>query len=263
MARGPEKTISKTTIAACYFAIYIIWGSTYLVISISIKTTPVSLANAIRFLSAGIILSLLAYWKGAARPTRANVFVAAYSGALAFFVSYSLLVWAQKTLPSSTAALLISLEPAWFVLFDWIFFSGPKPDRGIIAAQAAGVLGCVVLVIGEGSTSAAIEGARAEYAMSSIAVIISCFSWVYGALLSSKSRYAHPSTSMASGLQMTCGGALFAVLSACLGEFSHIGNISGEAWLALSYLIVFGSIAAYSAYVLLLRVHPVSRVSTH
>jgi drug/metabolite transporter (DMT)-like permease len=263
MANTPQKTVSKATIAACYLAIYIIWGSTYLAISVSIETTPVSLSNAIRFLSAGVILSLLAHWKGAARPTRANLFVAAYSGALAFFVSFALLVWAQKTLPSSTAALLIALEPAWFVLFDWMCFDGPKPNRGVIAAQAAGVFGCVILVIGEGSSAPAAGVSRVTYIMSAAAVLIGGFSWVYGALLSSKSRDAHPNAAMASGLQMTCGGVIFAVTSVCRGEFSHVGDISNKSWFALFYLIMFGSIAAYSAYVLLLRSQPSSRVSTH
>ncbi|MDR1508747.1 MAG: EamA family transporter [Synergistaceae bacterium] len=263
MTDNPEKTVPKTTIAACYFAIYIIWGSTYLAMSISFKTAPILLANAIRFLSAGTILSLLAHWNGAAKPTRANMSVAAHSGVLAFFAAYVLLSWAQKTLPSSTAALLVSLEPAWFVLFDWIFFGGPKPHRVVVAAQAVGMIGCVILVIGEGAAAPAAGGSAAAYVISSAAVVISSFSWVCGALLSSKSRNAHPSTAMASGLQMMCGGAVFAVISASFGDFSRIGDISGESWFALFYLVVFGSIVTYSAYVLLLRTQPASKVSTH
>jgi drug/metabolite transporter (DMT)-like permease len=191
------------------------------------------------------------------------MFVAAYSGVLAFFVAYALLSWAQKTLPSSTAALLISLEPAWFILFDWLFFSGPKPLRFIIAAQAVGVFGCVILVLGEGSSAPASGIPLATYVMSSVAVPLSSFAWVYGALMASKSHDAHPDTAMASGLQMVCGGAVFAVISACSGDFSHAANISEESWFALFYLIVFGSVVTYSAYVLLLRTQPSSRVSTH
>jgi drug/metabolite transporter (DMT)-like permease len=263
MTEKPEKTVSKATIAACYFAIYIIWGSTYLAMSISFKTAPILLANAIRFLSAGTALSLLAYWKGAARPTRAHMLIAAQSGLLAFFATYVLLSWAQKTLPSSTAALLVSLEPAWFVLFDWVFFGGPKPRRVIIAAQAAGVTGCVILALGEGSSASAAGVSSAAYAVSAVAVIIGSFSWVCGALLSSKSRKAHPNAAMASGLQMMCGGFVFAVISAFYGDFPRVADISGESWSALFYLIVFGSIVTYSAYVLLLRTQPASRVSTH
>jgi drug/metabolite transporter (DMT)-like permease len=263
MTENSEKTLSRAALAACYFAVYIIWGSTYLAMSVSFKTTPILLANAMRFLSAGVILALAAHWKGAPRPTGENLSVAAKSGALSFFVAFSLLSWAQKTLPSSTAALLVSLEPAWFIIFDWLFFGGPKPLRSIVAAQTAGILGCAILVIGEGTVSPSHGASPAMYAMSSAAVIVSSFSWVYGALLSSKSRRSHPNAAMASGLQMAFGGAAFAVVSACFGDFSSVGGISGESWLAVLYLIVFGSVLTYSAYVLLLRTQPASRVSTH
>ncbi|MDR3254350.1 MAG: EamA family transporter [Synergistaceae bacterium] len=262
MSGGPEKHVSKILIVACYFAIYFIWGSTYLAISLSIKTTPIFLASAIRFVAAGGALLLIARFRGARKPSRPNLVIAFKSGMLAFFVSFGLLSWAEKILPSSTAALIIALEPAWFLLFDWLFFLGPKPGRRIIFSQLVGMTGCAVLVFGEGSSTYG-GASAAGYALSAAAVTLSGFAWVYGALLASKSPESHKDSAMASGLQMMCGGLIFAVLSVCMGDLSRTTQISTESWLALLYLIVFGSVAAYSAYIALLRSQPTSKVSTH
>ncbi|GHV52061.1 membrane protein [Synergistales bacterium] len=263
MEKNVLKPASRVTILACYAAIYFFWGSTYLGISISIRTAPIFFACAVRFLIAGAALVLIAFSRGARKPDSANLIIAAKSGFLAFFVSFGLLAWAQQILPSSTAALIVSLEPAWFVLFDWLFFGGNKPRPRIIAAQVIGFAGCAVLVFSEGSSPALYGASRAKYVISALAAAASGFLWVYGALLSSKSKSAHPDSAMASGLQMLSGGLIFALLSGALGDFSRIGNISAESWLALLYLIVFGSIISYSAYVFLLRNQPTSKVSTH
>jgi drug/metabolite transporter (DMT)-like permease len=176
MAEATRNISSKFTLVVCYLAIYFIWGSTYLAISVSIRTAPIFLASGIRFACAGGALILIAGFRGARKPTAGNAAIAIQSGALAFFVSYGILSWAQKTLPSSTAALIISLEPAWFVLFDWLFFSGPKPGKRIISAQAAGIAGVVFLVLGEGSSAGELGRSVAEYSLAAIAVSLSGFS---------------------------------------------------------------------------------------
>jgi drug/metabolite transporter (DMT)-like permease len=262
MAQSTEKHASLITTAACYCAIYLIWGSTYLAISVSIRTIPIFLSNTIRFLIAGTVLLLIARLRHAEKPSRANIMIALKSGVLAFFAAFALLSWAEKILPSSTAALVISIEPAWFVLFDWLFFRGPKPRRSIFFSQAAGILGCAILVLGEGS-AAADGGSAAMYAIAAVAVTLSGFSWVYGSLLSSKSPDSHPDPAMAAGLQMTCGGLIFAVLSLCMGDLSQLPQVSTGSWLATLYLAIFGSVVAYSAYIALLRTQPASKVSTH
>ncbi|MDR1580290.1 MAG: EamA family transporter [Synergistaceae bacterium] len=248
--------------ALCFLAVYFIWGSTYLGISISIKTAPIFVASGVRFLCAGALLMVCALLTGVSPPTRPNISVAVKSGLLAFFVSYGLISWAEKILPSSTTALLVSLEPAMLVAFDWLFFNGPKPGRRIVSYQLLGVVGVAVLIVGERTSPA--NGVRlTEYALALAAVIFSGFSWIYGALLASKSGDSHSNTAMASGLQMFCGGIFFAVAAVFTGGFGHMGEISRESWLAILYLITFGSIIAYSSYMLLLRTQPASKVSTH
>jgi drug/metabolite transporter (DMT)-like permease len=262
MAPGGGRQISRATMAACYFAVYFIWGSTFLAIKASVATAPIFMASGVRFLSAGVVLVAFAAVRGAARPTRENLSVALKSGALAFFASYGFLSWAETILPSSTAALIISLEPAWFVLFDWLCFGGPKPCRRVAISQAVGVAGCAILVIGDGSAAGG-DISPMKYATAAAAVTLSGFSWVYGALLASKSSASHGNSAMASGLQMTCGGLVLMAAAAATGDFSRVGSVSRESWLAILYLVVFGSIVAYSAYVTLIRSQPAARVSTH
>jgi drug/metabolite transporter (DMT)-like permease len=256
----------RVKIIASYLAIYIIWGSTYLAISISIKTLPIFFASAARFLTAGLALMVYSFCKGAGRPTWKNISIAVKSGFMAFFISYGLLAWAEQILPSSVAALIVSIEPSWFVLFDWIFFSGPRPNARVAAAQVIGFMGCAILIFGGGIPeylSGAPGMSATRYVASAAAVIVSGFTWVYGVLMSSKSRDSHSDSAMASGLQMLFGGIFFIMASAARAEFPHIAEGSAESWIATVYLIVFGSILAYSGYVYLLRREPSARVTTH
>ena len=253
---------SRTTIVVCYLLIYFVWGSTYLALGISIKSAPIFFASGVRFLTAGLILVAATLAGGVEKPTRGNIVTALKSGILSFSVSYSLLSWAGTVLPSSTAALIISLDPAWFIIVDWLLFSGPKPSRHILLSLGAGVTGCVVLVM-SGGTAAPDEPIAAKYVFAASAVVLTGFSWVYGTLLASKSRKSHPNPLMASGLQMTIGGGVLTAISAYKGDFSRVGEISPESWLAILYLTVFGSLVAYSAYLTLMRCEPTSRVVTH
>ena len=246
-----------------YLAVYIVWGSTYLAISISLETLPMFFLSATRFVSAGLILVLYAVFTGCGRPSRANWSVAVKSGLLAFFCSFGLLTWAQKTLPSSVAALIVSLEPAWFVLFSWLFFGGAKPTKRVVAALFVGFAGCALLVFGEPAAELAAGVTQTRYALSALAVVGCGIAWVYGALLSSKSPDSHSNAAMASGLQMLAGGLAFILASALSGDYVSLGGASLRSCLALGYLIVFGSVLSYSAYIFLLRTQPAAKVAAH
>jgi drug/metabolite transporter (DMT)-like permease len=260
---APVNGGGRAKVIAAYLAIYIIWGSTYLAISISIETLPMFFASAARFFTAGLALVIYSSCGGASRPTRANIAIAAKSGFLSFFVSFALLAWAERILPSSVAALIVSIEPACFVIFDWIFFHGPRPSGRIAAAQAIGFIGCAVLILAGGTDESLAGVSRARYTVSAAAVIVCGFAWVYGSLLSSKSRDSHGDSAMASGLQMLLGGTFFIIASVIRWEIPNIANGSAESWAATAYLITFGSILAYSSYIYLLRREPSSRVATH
>lgn len=245
-----------------YLAIYIVWGSTYLAIRLSLETLPMFFISTVRFLTAGSILILYARLSGCAKPTPANWIIATKSGLLSFFISFGLLTWAQRVLPSSVAALIISLEPAWFVILDWLCFSGKRPTSRIVLAQLIGFTGCALLIFAEppGETSGAI--AQGNYTLSALAVLGCGFAWVYGSLLS-RSSASHPNPTMASGMQMFAGGVAFLAAATLTGDFAKLGDASLRSVSALAYLIVFGSLFAYSSYVFLLRTQPTPKVAAH
>lgn len=253
---------SRIRVILSYFAIYVVWGSTYYAISVSLETLPVFFISSTRFLAAGTILIAWSLRKGAHAPTLANWVVAAKSGFLSFFCAFGLLTWAQQILPSSFAALIISLEPAWFVLLDWMCFGGAKPGRRVVLAQIVGFAGCAMLIFSEPTTPAAQAAPKMHYALSAMAVVVCSFVWVYGSLLS-RSPDAHKDSTMASGIQMFSGGVALLAGTLLNGDYLALGGASLHSVLALLYLIFFGSVFAYSAFVFLLRTQPSAKVAAH
>lgn len=249
-------------VAVSYFAVYVVWGSTYLAISMALETLPMFFISSSRFFTAGAILMAFAMWKGCAKPTLANWIAATKSGVLSFVVSFGLLTWGQKVLPSAMAALIIALEPAWFVLFSWLFFSGSKPTLRTIAAVAIGISGCSILVFSEPTTASASAAPQSLYLLSVLAVFFCGVTWVYGSLLS-KSPDSHKDSTMTSGMQMFSGGVILIVISLLNGDYAHLPQASAKSVTALLYLVFFGSVFAYSAYVFLIKTQPTERVATH
>ena len=258
----PGYADSKLRLILSYFAIYVVWGSTYLGIKIALETAPMFFVGASRFTVSGLFLMGCALWRGCRIPTAANWKIAAKSGLLSFFVAFGVLTWAQKSLPSSIAALIISLEPIWFILMDWLFFGGPRPGWRIYAAQAFGFLGCALLIMAEPDSQSVTGVSQLSYILSALGVVLCGLAWVYGSLIS-RSPDSHSDTTMASGMQMLTGGAALTAASLMNGELAQLGGISLRSGVAMMYLALFGSIFAYSAFVFLLRTQPASRIAPH
>lgn len=257
-----QRGVSGIRTIISYFAIYVIWGSTYLAIGMALETLPMFFISSMRFLTAGTILLLFCFWRRCERPTAANWLVALKSGVLSFVVSFGLLTWAQQTLPSAIAALIVALEPVWFVLFSWLFFNGSKPNPKTILALAIGISGCSILVFSEPTTASAAAAPQSLYMLSAFAVFVCGFTWVYGSLLA-KSPDSHKDSTMASGMQMFSGGVVLFAVSLFAGDYSNLSQASVKSVGALLYLIAFGSLYAYSAYVFLLKTQPTERVAAH
>ena len=253
---------SKLRLVISYFAIYVIWGSTYLGIKIALESVPLFFIGGSRFTLAGLIMMGIALMRGCPKPNAANWRIAAKSGLLSFFLAFGVLTWSQRALPSSIAALIISLEPIWFVLMDWLFFGGPRPGWKVYLAQAFGFLGCALLVLTEPASSAETGISQMRYVLSVLGVVVCGLSWVYGSLLS-RSPDSHSDTAMASGMQTFTGGAALLAVSLISGEFAHLGGITFRSGAAMIYLALFGSVFAYSAFVFLIRTQPSSRVAAH
>lgn len=252
----------KWLLLSAYAALYIIWGSTYLAIRFSVETIPPLFSGGIRFLAAGVLLFAARAAKTRDFPDARGWKLAFFASLLPFAVSYGLITAAEKVVPSSIAALLIAVEPALFCLIGWLFFGGKRPLPRHCAGIALGFAGVCLLILRDPNARLSFSG----YTLWMLAPLLSSVTWVVGAFISSDPRI-HADSLTSSAMLMTCGGAAMLAsqyaLSAFNGDYPSFGAFSARSAAALAYLIVFGSIVAYSSFIWLMRVEPAYRVSTH
>jgi drug/metabolite transporter (DMT)-like permease len=234
----------------------VIWGSTYLAIRFAIETLPPFLMAGTRFLSAGALLFTWGRWRGEPAPGRAHLLPSLGLGALFLLLGNGGVVWAEQRVPSGLAALLVAVTPVWTVLFEWLHGSG-SPGVRTLAGLAAGLAGVAMLV-----APTDLAGSRVDLAGAG-ACLLSSFSWSLGSV---RSRRMHLPTSpaIASSLQMLAGGGLLLLVGLASGEAARaeLGAASLRSLLAVIYLILFGSLVAFTAFTWLLRVSTPSRVAT-
>lgn len=238
--------------------IYVVWGSTYLAIKFAIETMPPFLMAGVRFILAGIILFAFMRSRDRTPLTRAHWISTALIGVLMLLGGNGLVCWAEQTVPSGMAALMIATMPMWFAVLDWLVFRGPRPSARIAAGIVIGLVGMYVLI-----GSSQLEGERVEL-RGAIGLLAACVFWTLGSLWSR--RASLPKSSFTTtAMQMIAGGVSLLLVGLALGEASRVtvSALTTKSVLALGYLTVFGSLAALSAYVWLLKVSTPTRVSTY
>jgi drug/metabolite transporter (DMT)-like permease len=241
-----------------FAAVYIIWGSTYLAIRFAIETVPPFLMASSRFLIAGALMYGWARLRGVPHPQRVHWEGAAIVGGLLLLGGNGILSWAEQRVPSGLAALLVATVPLWMVLMDSVQRRA-VPAGQVIAGLLLGLLG-LALLIGPGLW----VGNSALDPVGLGAILLASFSWALGSLASRRVQLPK-APMMATATEMLAGGALLLVLSLALGEGGQLSlaDISLRSALSLGYLILFGSIVAFTAYVWLLNNTTPARVSTY
>lgn len=260
MTTAPVASPSRLALASAFAIVYLIWGSTFLAIWFAVETLPPFLMAAVRFLVAG---SLVYAWSrvvnGMAAPSRAEWRAAAAVGVLLLVGGNGLLVWSEQRVPSGVAALLVGTVPCFMALIDWLRPGGVRPSGHVVAGLLLGLLGLVWLV----GPDDLMGGGRADFIGAAV-IVIGSFSWALGSIYS---RHAGTPASpfLSTSMQMLAGGAALLALSVSLGEpwTFDTSAVSLRSVLGLLYLVVFGSIVAFSAYIWLLRVSTPARVSTY
>ena len=257
---------TRPKIIAAFAAIYLIWGSTYLAIRFAIETMPPFLMAAVRFVIAGSILYAWARWRGHAGPRKVEWRTAIIVGGLLLCGGNGAVVWAEQHIDSGLAALLVATVPLWMVAIDTFRPGGRQPGWMVWAGVAGGLLGLALLI-----GPAELAGAQRADLGGIVAVLGGSLAWAVGSLYSRRAPLPD-SPRLGTGMEMFAGGVLLAIVSLVAGEIGplagaadpfDLAGVSWLSWLALTYLIVFGAIVAFSAYVWLLRVVPAAKVATY
>ncbi|MGD1023573.1 MAG: EamA family transporter [Candidatus Sulfotelmatobacter sp.] len=239
--------------------IYLVWGSTFLAIRVGVREVPPFLLAGMRFFAAGIILYAWMRARGTPSPTRREWAAASFLAMLIFVGDYGLLFWAEKRVPSGIAAVMMATIPVFMAIAEILFLRTQKLTFRLGFALLVGIGGVVVLV----SRSTSFGDAPIDIA-GAVALVVSAISWSLAAILTRKLSLPE-SKVMSSGAQMLAGGILLTLTAAMLGEFRgfDVRAVSIGAWLALIYLIVAGSIVAFTAYVWLIHHESPTKVGTY
>jgi len=249
---------TSLTIIAAFAAIYVIWGTTYLAIAISIRTLPPFVSGALRFLVAG---GLMYAWIRAKTPkpfAGVNIGAAALCGVLLAGIGNGLVIWAQQGIPSGIAALIVTSMPVTVLVLDWAFFSKRAPTRQGLVGTALALAGVATIVLHTHSVSGAARP------MHLIAMIVAVLGWALGTLWQKRAATRDNVLSFTT-LQVLFGGAFQLGLSVLDREWGHfdVSAVSWSSWFALLYLIVFGSIIGLNCYLWLLTRVPAAKVTTY
>ena len=230
----------KATVAIALAAVYLVWGSTYLAIRFALEGGfPPFLLGGIRFVIAGGLMYAVLRWRGVAAPTRPQWINAAAMGVMLLLLGNGMVNYAEQTVSSGMAAVAVASAPLWMAMFAMM--RGEHPNRIEWIGLGIGFVGVVWLNI-DSSLSASKAGM--------IALLVATVAWSFGSIWSRGRDMAPPF--MGAAAQMLCGGVAMCVLGAVLGERFHAVP-TATALAAFSYLIVFGSIIGFSAYIWLLH----------
>lgn len=247
----PKEKVRRGSGWAALLIVWVVWGSTYLAIRVAVETLPPVLMAGGRFLIAGALMFPVAVRGG--RPSRAQWLGCALVGVLMLGANAAL-SYAERTVPSGLASLLIATVPLWLLGFD--------AGLNRVRLSWAPVLGLLVGLVGVGLLSGSTGGSVSTAGV--IICLLAGASWALGTILSN--RVAMPANpALGSALEMITAGVVLVAAAGAGGEFGsfHPAAVSARSWLAFGYLILIGSIVAFSAYIIAVRALPTATVATY
>ncbi len=244
---------------AAFAAIYFIWGSTYLAIKYAIEAIPPFLMMGTRSLAAGLILYLWSRGRGDEKLKRENIVPIIIIGILFFLVGHGLLAWGQQRISSGSAALLVASEPLWIAMIEALMVRDHRATSRMIIGLGCGFLGISFLFAPWQKL-----GNHHVDSLSAFAILLGTLSWSLGAVYSRVAKLPK-SPALAAGLQLIVGGFLLVICGLLMGEGNRlqVEALPLRSILGLMYLIIFGSVITFTAYVWLLSMTSATRVATH
>jgi drug/metabolite transporter (DMT)-like permease len=259
---APDRTHSPqnpTLLLAAFAAVYLVWGSTFLAIRIGDESFPPLLVAGIRHFTFGLIAFPILLWKTKVRPTWAEWRSTTITGFLLLAVGNGGVCLAEERVPSGIAALLVATVSLWMVLIDWLRPAGTRPVPRVIVGLVLGFAGLALLV---GPKEL---GGSGRIDPVGVAILgVGSFAWACGSIYAKHSRMPS-SPLLGSAMQSLTGGAILWIAGGITGEIGslHLAAVSTRSWVAITYLIFFGSMIGFSSYLYILKHSTATRVATY
>jgi drug/metabolite transporter (DMT)-like permease len=250
---------ARWKILLAFSMIYFVWGSTYLAIRVGVREMPPFLMAGMRFTAAGLVMFAWMRFSGTPSPTWKEWKGVTLLGTLMFLLDYACLFWAEQRIPSGITAVILGMIPVCITLLEIVFLRTQAVTMRLVVGLLIGIVGVGVLANPWASLGEAPLDHRGV-----IALLVACCGWSVGTIVTK--RLELPSSKpMSAATQMLTGGVQLLILAALTGEIRQFqwSAVSGKAWLSLVYLIIAGSIIAFTAYVWLLHYESPTRVGTY
>ncbi len=255
----PHASSNPTILFAAFAAVYLIWGSTFLAIRIGDESFPPLLVAGIRHFTFGLIAFPILLWKTKARPTWAEWRSTIVTGFLLLAVGNGGVCLAEERVPSGIAALLVATVSLWMVLIDWLRPGGTRPVPRVIVGLVLGFAGLALLV---GPKDL---GGSGRIDPIGVAILgVGSFAWACGSIYAKHGRMPS-SPLLGSAMQSLTGGAILWIAAGITGEIGalHLSAVTTRSWIAVTYLVCFGSMIGFSSYLYILKHSTATRVATY
>lgn len=254
----------RMQVVIAYFLIYVVWGSTYYFIGVCLRDLPPFVLGAVRFSVAGGALLAVCRWRGERLLNKKLVLKSAVCGIVLLFIDQAVIMFAQRFVSSSLVAIVASSTAVWIMLLDVPAWRRNFKSLATLSGMLLGFLG-VALLYAEQLLTEGQNGAHSEYGV--LLLVGGCVSWACGTLYSKYGSSAEEEVGGLAGAawQLVSASVVFGLCAGVTDGFADVDlpSVSMSTWLSLAYLIIFGSLMAYTAYVWLLKVRPASEVATH
>lgn len=259
-----KKTASPLLVYLAFATVYIVWGSTYFFIQKALAGFPPFILGTFRFIVAGTLLMTWCRFKGEEIFNLKNIKYAVIGGILMLGIGNGIVIWVEQFIPSGLVAIMVASAAIWFVILDKPKWKENLNSKSTVAGLIIGFIG-VILLFSQQVLQALNTPQSTNQIVGMILLILGPIAWAGGSLFSKYKSDPESSVSVNTAWQMLGAGIAFIPGSILSSEFKHFNwnNIPLDAWLSILYLILFGSIAAFSAYVWLLKVRPATQVSTY